>query len=158
MNELRVVALTHKHFTLDTIGKFHVDDNRREQVLKQLIHHIGIGELMYLSTCNRVEIVFTLPHYVCPGVTANMLKLIQPNLDEADIKSIAAQAERFNGVEAAEHLLNVAASLDSAIIGEREIITQLRKAYEECDALGLTGDDLRLMIRQCIQTAKEVFT
>jgi glutamyl-tRNA reductase len=158
VNELRVVALTHKHFSLDTIGKFHVADNRREPVLKQLIHQIGIGELMYLSTCNRVEIVFTLPHYVCPGVTANMLKLIQPNLNEAEIKSIAAQAERFNGMEAAEHMLNVAASLDSAIIGEREIITQLRKAYEECDALGLTGDDLRLMIRQCIQTAKEVFT
>lgn len=137
---------------------FHLADDRRQEVLSNVIKHTGIQELMYLSTCNRVEIIFTLPHYVCPGVTANMLKLIQPNLEESEIRSIAARAERFNGIEAAEHLLNVAASLDSAIIGEREIITQLRKAYEECDALGLTGDDLRLMIRQCIQTAKEVFT
>ena len=137
---------------------FHLADDRRQEVLSNVIKHTGIRELMYLSTCNRVEIIFTLPHYVCPGVTANMLKLIQPNLEESEIRNIAARAERFNGIEAAEHLLNVAASLDSAIIGEREIITQLRKAYEECDALGLTGDDLRLMIRQCIQTAKEVFT
>ncbi|MFN5621040.1 MAG: glutamyl-tRNA reductase [Flavobacteriales bacterium] len=158
MNELRVVALTHKHFSLETIGMFHLADDRRQEVLSNVIKHTGIQELMYLSTCNRVEIIFTLPHYVCPGVTANILKLIQPNLQESKIKSIAGGAERFNGIEAAEHLLNVAASLDSAIIGEREIITQLRKAYEECDALGLTGDDLRLMIRQCIQTAKEVFT
>jgi glutamyl-tRNA reductase len=158
VNELRVVALTHKHFSLETIGMFHLADDRRQEVLSNVIKHTGIQELMYLSTCNRVEIIFTLPHYVCPGVTANMLKLIQPNLEESEIRSIAARAERFNGIEAAEHLLNVAASLDSAIIGEREIITQLRKAYEECDALGLTGDDLRLMIRQCIQTAKEVFT
>jgi glutamyl-tRNA reductase len=87
-----------------------------------------------------------------------MLKSTGVQLSDEEIRTIAAKAERHNGVEAAEHLLNVAASLDSAIIGEREIITQLRKAYEECAAFGLTGDDLRLIIRQCIQTAKEVFT
>lgn len=137
---------------------FHIADDRRQETLTRLVNEIGIHELMYLSTCNRVEIIFTLPHYVCPGVTANMLKLLLPDAEESELKSIAARAERFNGMEAAEHLLNVASSLDSAIIGEREIITQLRKAYEECDAFGITGDDLRLMIRQCIQTAKEVFT
>jgi len=115
-------------------------------------------EIMYLSTCNRVEFIFTLPHYVCPGVTAKMLAATGVELSEEELRSIAARAERHNGVEAAEHLLNVAASLDSAIIGEREIITQLRKAYEECSVMNLTGDDLRLIIRQCIQTAKEVFT
>ena len=117
-----------------------------------------MGEVMYLSTCNRVEFIFTLPHYVCPGVTAQMLSATGVDLSEEELRSIASQAERHNGTEAAEHLLNVAASLDSAIIGEREIITQLRKAYEESSAMNLTGDDLRLIIRQCIQTAKEVFT
>ena len=118
----------------------------------------GMGEVMYLSTCNRVEFIFTLPHYVCPGVTAQMLAATGVELSEEELRKIAGRAERHNGIEAAEHLLNVAASLDSAVIGEREIITQLRKAYEECSALDLTGDDLRLIIRQCIQTAKEVFT
>lgn len=158
MNELRVVALTHKHFALDTIGKFHIADDTRKEKLAAIAREIGMSELMYLSTCNRVEIIFSLPHFVCPGVTANILRLIQPSLSESEIRTIAAEAERFNGQEASEHLLNVASSLDSAIIGEREIITQLRKAYEECAAMELTGDDLRLIIRQCIQTAKEVFT
>ena len=158
MNDLRVVAITHKNFPLDTIGKFHFSDDERKNTLSLVKESCGMGEVMYLSTCNRVEFIFTLPHYVCPGVTAQMLKSTGVQLSDEEIRTIAAKAERHNGVEAAEHLLNVAASLDSAIIGEREIITQLRKAYEECAAFGLTGDDLRLIIRQCIQTAKEVFT
>ena len=158
MNDLRVVAITHKNFPLETIGKFHISDDRRKEVLSRVKEICGMGEIMYLSTCNRVEFIFTLPHYVCPGVTAQMLAATGVELSEEELRSIAAKAERHNGAEAAEHLLHVAASLDSAIIGEREIITQLRKAYEECSAMNLTGDDLRLIIRQCIQTAKEVFT
>jgi glutamyl-tRNA reductase len=158
VNDLRVVALTHKNFSLDTIGKFHFADDTRAEVLTHIKSECAMGEMMYLSTCNRVEFIFTLPHYVCPGVTANMLKATGVHLSEEEIRLIASQAERHNGIEAAEHLLNVASSLDSAVIGEREIITQLRKAYEECADMGLTGDDLRLLTRQCIQTAKEVFT
>jgi glutamyl-tRNA reductase len=158
VNDLRVVALTHKNFPLETIGKFHFADDTRMETLSRVRETIAMGEIMYLSTCNRVEFIFTLPHYVCPGVTAQMLKATGVELSEEELRTIAAKAERHNGVEAAEHLLHVASSLDSAIIGEREIITQMRKAYEECTAMGLTGDDLRLLIRQCIQTAKEVFT
>ena len=158
MNDLRVVAISHKNFPLETIGKFHISDDTRKEILSRVKDTCGMGEIMYLSTCNRVEFIFTLPHYVCPGVTAQMLTATGVELSEEELRTIAAKAERHNGVEAAEHLLHVAASLDSAIIGEREIITQLRKAYEECSAMNLTGDDLRLIIRQCIQTAKEVFT
>ena len=158
VNDLRVVALTHKNFPLETIGSFHIADDQREQVLTDIKLACGMTEVMYLSTCNRVEFIFTLPHYVCPGVTAQLLKATGAAMTEEQIRSIAARADRYNGSEAAEHLLNVASSLESAVIGEREIITQLRKAYEESVSMKLSGDDLRLIIRQCIQTAKEVFT
>ncbi len=52
----------------------------------------------------------------------------------------------------------MASSLNSLVIGEREIITQVRKAYELCNLLGLTGDFMRLLIKQTIETAKDVFT
>ena len=123
MNDLRVVAITHKNFPLETIGKFHVADEKRKEILTRVKEMCGMGEIMYLSTCNRVEFIFTLPHYVCPGVTAQMLAATGVELSEEELRSIAAKAERHNGAEAAEHLLNVAASLESAIIGEREIIT-----------------------------------
>lgn len=158
MNELRVIALTHKNLPLENIGEFHLSDEKRNDVLAQIKANMGMEEIMFLSTCNRVEIIFTLPHFVCPGVTGQILHIIRPDFSAEQIKELAQKAERYNGPEAIEHVLRVASSLDSVVIGEREIITQLRKAYEECHAAHLTGDHLRLVNRHAILTAKEIFT
>ena len=66
--------------------------------------------------------------------------------------------EIYQGSDAVMHLFNVASSLDSMVIGEREIITQVRTAYEKASALSLTGDLLRLVIKKTIQIAKEVYS
>lgn len=135
MNDLRVIAITHKHFSLEEIGRFHIQPEHREEVLQNLKTTFQLSEVMFLSTCNRVELVVSLPHYVCPGLTAQLLSALHPNLEESFIKSAAARAERYNGAESIQHLLRVASSLESLVIGEREIITQLRKSYEDCEAL-----------------------
>ena len=111
MNDLRVIAITHKHFSLEEIGRFHIQPEQREEVLQNLKSSFQLSEVMFLSTCNRVELVFTLPHYVCPGLTAQLLSGLHPNLDESFIKSAAARAERYNGSESIQHLLRVASSL-----------------------------------------------
>jgi glutamyl-tRNA reductase len=64
----------------------------------------------------------------------------------------------YEGKSAAKHLLRVVASLESMMVGEREIITQFRKAFEFCQQEGLTGDRIRLLSRQCIETAKQIHT
>lgn len=158
MNELRVIAITHKNFSLEEIGLFHLNPDSRGEILQNLKTQFGFSELMYLSTCNRVEIIFSLPHYVCPGLTAQIIQALQPSLSGEVLKSLIARADRYNELEAAEHLLRVASGLESLVIGEREIITQLRKAYEDALNLQLTGDNLRLIINQCVKTAKEIFT
>ncbi|MGL4599447.1 MAG: glutamyl-tRNA reductase, partial [Bacteroidia bacterium] len=56
------------------------------------------------------------------------------------------------------HIFSVAASLDSLVVGEREIITQVRSAYENSSEMQLTGDTLRLLVRKTIETAKAVYT
>ncbi len=158
MNELRVIAITHKNFSLEEIGHFHIAQEHRFEVLQRVKESMAMPEIMYLSTCNRVEIVFSKEHYICPGQTALILEAMFPNVSLEVIKNTAHRAERYNGVESIEHLLRVASSLESLVIGEREIITQLRKSYEECAQQNLTGDQLRLVINQCVKTAKEVFT
>ena len=158
MNELRVIAITHKNFTLDEIGKFHIQPEQRLAALQSLKEKFNLSEIMYLSTCNRVEIIFAQNHYVCPGQTTNLLSALHPQLESAFIIESAHKAERYNGIESVEHLLRVASSLESLVIGEREIITQLRKSYEDCAAENLTGELIRLVISQCVKTAKEIFT
>jgi len=64
----------------------------------------------------------------------------------------------FEGAEALQHLCEVGASLDSMVVGEYEIIRQLRVAYEESNALQLTGDDIRLAMKMLIPAAKRIFT
>ena len=158
MNELRVIAITHKNFSLEEIGKFHIAPEHRIQALSGLKETLGLSEIMFLSTCNRVEIIFSQPHYVCPGQSTIILKSLYPTLQDHFIKEVAHKADRYNGSESAEHLLRVASGLESLVIGEREIITQLRKSYEECAAANLCGDNTRIAIAQCIKTAKEIFT
>lgn len=158
VNDIKAIAITHKNFDLESIGRFHLPAEERATRLSAVKNQLGLEELMYISTCNRVELVFTLPHFLCPGVTAQVLQVLIPTLSEEEVKQTAYRAERFNGVETAEHLLKVASSIDSVVVGEREIITQLRKAYEECAAHNLTGDVLRLLVSQCVKTAKEIYT
>ncbi|HRD38471.1 MAG TPA: glutamyl-tRNA reductase, partial [Bacteroidia bacterium] len=88
----------------------------------------------------------------------NILKFVNPQLSVSDLKQFASSAELFEGDEAINHVLELASSLKSLVVGEREIITQVRKAYELCNSLNLTGDFIRLLVKQTIETAKEVFT
>ncbi len=64
----------------------------------------------------------------------------------------------YEGEEAVKHMFHIASSLDSLVIGEREIITQVRKSFDECSEYGFTGSILRLLINKTIESAKEVYT
>jgi len=68
------------------------------------------------------------------------------------------KAQVFSGESAALHLFGVASSLDSLVIGEREIITQVRKAFDSCFSMGITGDITRILTKHTIQSAKAVYT
>ena len=158
MNELRAISINHHHFPLETIGSFAIPQEELQSRLDAAKKEFQMSELMYLGTCNRVEVVFNVPHFVCSGFTQQLLSNLFPEHDKNFIKGVAQKAQRFNGDETADHVFRVAASLDSLIIGEREIITQLRNAYEECEKLKLTGDSLRMLNQHAIRIAKEVYT
>ncbi len=67
-------------------------------------------------------------------------------------------AEVFSGQDAIEHSFRVASSLDSMVVGEREIITQVRTAYDNSYKMGITGDFIRLAVKHTVETAKQVYT
>lgn len=155
MDELKIIALTHKNLAISSIGFLHLDEDKQREKLPELKKSTGFSELMFLSTCNRVEIIFATPLAV--DLKSVFLNL-KPGLDAETLDLLCANATVFTGEEALKHLFCVASSLDSLVVGEREIITQVRKAYEFCNALGLTGDRIRLAVQQTIVTAKEIYT
>jgi glutamyl-tRNA reductase len=153
MQNLHILALTHRQFDLATIGHFHLADDQRASFLQGLKSRMHLNELMYLSTCNRVEFIFSSENLVDTVFLNSFLSSFQKSND-----SIAASCELYSGENAVRHLLEVASSLDSLVVGEREIITQVRNAYEEGLAIGITGDTLRILIRKTIEAAKAVYT
>jgi glutamyl-tRNA reductase len=157
LSNLKVVAFTHKHLPFEVVGKFHIDPEKRAKVFADLTEKLNLKEFMYISTCNRVEFIAveTKNGSFTPGAIAEVMV---PNMDETFRELSIENAEVFSGEDGVKHLFKVSASLDSMVIGEREIITQVRKSFEECSAMGLTGDTIRLIMKKTIEAAKTIFT
>jgi len=140
------------------MSRFFLHDENREERLSALKYALGLNELYYLATCNRVEFLFVTHHALTPGFAGRFFRAFREDWTETDIEFARSHGETYEGEDALEHMFRVAASLDSLVIGEREIITQVRKAYDECNRFGLTGDTIRLVVKSTITTAKQVYT
>ena len=113
---------------------------------------------MYLSTCNRVEFVFSTNENLTNEYLVKFFQAFNPDWDAKQILFATENCAILQGEEVVLHLFNVASSLDSLVIGEREIITQLRKAFEDSKQMNLTGDVIRMAIERTINAAKAVYT
>ncbi|MDI1355393.1 MAG: glutamyl-tRNA reductase [bacterium] len=158
MNSLKVIAFTHKSLPLELIGKLHLTQEDQSFILPELKVRFGFTELMFLSTCNRIELLLTSATEINETLVADIALFLNKTLSTEEAQILAQTAAVHQGKLAVEHMLRVASSLDSMVVGEREIITQVRKSYDFSHALGLTGDFLRLLIKQTIITAKEIYT
>jgi glutamyl-tRNA reductase len=158
LESFKVIAFTHKTLPLDLIGKLHLSPEEQESNLGALKIHFRFQELVFLCTCNRIELLFLSEGDANVKLVKDMALFLNNRLSPEELERIAAGAEMYEGKSGVEHLLRVASSLESLVVGEREIITQVRKAYDLCNHLGLTGDFLRLLIKQTIETAKDVYT
>ena len=158
MKNLKVIAFTHKTVSIDEIGNYHCADERQRECLLSLKQAMNISELMYLSTCNRVEFILATNDEIDTNYLNKFLKTFNPVWYSEFVKSSAEKAMVYSGDDALRHLFHVATSLDSLVVGEREIITQVRNAYEKCHQYGITGDLIRLAIKKTIETAKQIYT
>ena len=158
MKNFKIIALTHKIAELNEIGRFHLDASIQGQTLSLLKQAEGLDELMYLSTCNRVEFLFVTSKKIDKNFLASFFTQFNPSFTAEEISNATSKALVFEGEEALKHLFNVASSIDSLVVGEREIITQVRNSYETCLEQGLCGDIIRLVIKKTIETAKKVYT
>lgn len=156
-----LLTLTHRQAALEDIGlamaRQH-DGADPAPSLKGLRDFFGWEELYYLSTCNRVVYVFYQQGPVSDNLADIALGVLRPELTDTQRADLASAMQVLHGGEAIRHLLEVAASMDSLVVGEREILRQLREAYDRSHAWGLTGDHIRLLIRFTIETAKEIYT
>ena len=113
---------------------------------------------MMISTCNRVEFFIRSTQEVTDEFLQQFLDAAYPSIDHHTKHLATEKARIYHGLDAIRHLFHVASSLDSLIVGEREIITQVRQAYELANSAGMTGHFIRISIQKAIECAKQVYT
>src|SRR5690554_3556206 len=123
-----------------------------------LKHGFDIPEIFYIGTCNRVEFVFYGAHQLTPDFITRFLDKLNFCVPQERMASFLDQIDTYEGIDALRHLFRMSCSLESLVVGEKEILAQVRKAYERCRESGFTGDFLRLMMDNLVRTAKEVYT
>lgn len=158
IKQLHTIAFTHRNLEVSKIGSLHIEQDAVQSRFQFLKECLRIDEIMFLSTCNRVEYFLVTNESVSAEFLHHFFKVLYPDFDEEKVAFFAEHAVVYSRMESVNHALRVAASIDSLVIGEREIITQVRQSYEQSRDLGLSGDSLRILFRHTIETAKRVYT
>lgn len=161
LNNFKIITITHKNVSLQTLSKFIVpstDEAELQLKLKNLKEHFEIEELMYLATCNRVMYFFYAETNVNEAFVGEFLSHANPQFQTDLVDDFSKRITLLEGHDALSHLLEVGSSIDSLVIGEREILRQLRTAFDQCLAWNMTGDHIRLAMQLAVETAKKVYS
>ena len=127
------------------------DPGRENAFLRGLSDALGASELVYLATCNRVEVIYAREEGELPD--ASDLALLSEFLIESEAEPGFVLR---TGRDAISHLFRVACSLDSLVLGEDQIIAQVRQAYGKSADIGLTGNLLGPLFHNALQIGKKV--
>ncbi|PST84556.1 glutamyl-tRNA reductase [Pedobacter yulinensis] len=158
MEFLKVIAFTHHHIDLKSLGKLVICDENLEGRLRNIQSQLNISEIFYIGTCNRVEFVFLTKERTDKAFIAKFMQVLDMGLAPEFMERFLDSLTLYENEEAFNHLLRTSCSLESLIVGEKEILAQVRRAYENCRDAGFTGDYMRLIMDRVVKTAKEVYT
>jgi glutamyl-tRNA reductase len=155
---LKVIAFTHKQIELKELGKLVICEDNLTAKLQKVKAQFDIPEIFYLATCNRVEFVMATNRVVDKDFAEQFINALDIDICSKYMGVFMGGASFYEDNEALNHLLRTSCSLESLVVGEKEILAQVRKAYECCREAGLTGDYLRMVMNTVVKTAKEVYT
>lgn len=148
-----LVGMSYRSAPVTLLEKVSVGETEREAILARLVADEAISEAMLLSTCNRVE-YYVVANGFHSGLSAVVREIVGRTgleLDELTPHLYVRYAQA-----AAEHAFSVCAGLDSMVLGEQQIIGQIRNAYQEADEAGTVGRMLHDLAQKALHTGKRV--
>jgi glutamyl-tRNA reductase len=149
------VGLNHKTAPVEIREQIAFAPGSLAEALGQLIRRSGILEGLILSTCNRVEIYVTCHD---TDTAIGQVKDFLAEFHRVPAEILASHLYEYRGEAAMRHLFRVAASLDSMIIGEPQILGQLKEAFASARDLEATGIILTRLLHKAFSVAKRVRT
>jgi glutamyl-tRNA reductase len=143
-----VVGLSYKKADADIRGKFSLDDVGKKNVLKQAQQE-GVESLLVTSTCNRTEIYGFAQH------PFQLIKLLCDN-SQGTVEDFQKVAYIYKNQEAVRYMFRVGTGLDSQILGDFEIISQIKSAFTESKSMNLVNAFIERLVNSVIQTSKRI--
>ncbi|MTG97503.1 MULTISPECIES: glutamyl-tRNA reductase [Myroides] len=142
------VGLSYKKADAEMRGKFSLNDEAKDNLLEQA-KRSGIESLIVISTCNRTEIY---------GFAQHPFELIQLLCDNSNgtVDDFRNVAYVYKNREAIDHLFRVGTGLDSQILGDFEIIAQIKAGFYLSKAKGLTTNYFERLVNAVIQASKRI--
>ncbi len=144
MGEISGVSVSHSNASVDDLEAIAVDSQRAE--VESLLAAPGVEEALVLQTCNRVEAYVVTRS----GPTDALERYVEPVAAEAAVE--------MDHEESLRHLMRVAAGLESIVLGEDQILGQVRDAYEDARSVGGIGDVLEDGVMKAVHVGERART
>jgi glutamyl-tRNA reductase len=156
VRDLCIVGVNHRTAPVALRERLAFTEAGLAEALRELKQAQGIDEAAIVSTCNRVEIVAaaTAPSAAVVGVIEAFLARTR----ELDRGAFSAHLYAHHGRDAIRHLFRVAASLDSMVVGEPQILGQMKEQYVAAASAGTSGPVLHKAFHRAFTVAKRVRT
>jgi glutamyl-tRNA reductase len=155
MHQVGVVGLSYRHAGVDEVARFSVPKAEVAERLPALRDSLGVAEIFYVGTCNRVEVLYaTADGEPAADARDEVFRALigrEPKAGEA-----TRLLRAWTGEAAVEHLFLVACGLDSAQTGEQEIAAQIRLAWETARGAHVSGPTLDKLLGEALRMANRV--
>jgi glutamyl-tRNA reductase len=151
--KLLLTGVSHKTAPVHLRERLAIAEGSLPRALQEL-QRLGASEAVVLSTCNRVEFALSSPDDVEPGAIID--RFLEDWKGSNSAAAFAGHLYRLEAREAIQHVFRVAASLDSMVVGEPQILGQLKAAYAAAKAEGTVGGLLETVMTKAFNVAKRV--
>jgi len=147
--QLALVGLSHKTAPVEVRERMAFSSDALRAALTSLVGRQEVNEALILSTCNRVEVV-------AESADERLIREFLCEFHQIPHESVSKHLYSFRNVEAIRHVFRVAASLDSMVIGEPQILGQVKEAYRIAADAGTVGMHLSALMNRAFAVAKKV--
>lgn len=149
--KLALVGLSHKTAPVEVREQFAFSADAIVSALATLVKKDGVSEALIISTCNRVELVAETPD-------ETLLKAFLADFHKVSPSQIAGYLYAYKNLDAVRHVFRVTSSLDSMMVGEPQILGQVKEAYRIASDAGAVGIHLNALYNRAFAVAKKVRT
>jgi glutamyl-tRNA reductase len=149
----QLIGVNHNTAPVEVRERLAIPESRLPEACKRLTEFPGIDEGMILSTCNRIEILANTKNGSGADLRAFLQNYFQLGGDDLD-KHLYEYQEK----DAVRHVFRVASSLDSMVVGEPQILGQVKEAYATARAVGAVRAQLDQLVTRAFAVAKRVRT